>query len=312
MRVFVAGATGAVGSRLVPQLLERGHDVIGSSRSAAKAESLRKLGAEPVVVDLLDRRAVEAAIAEIRPEAIVHEATALTGASDMKHFDRTFAQTNRLRTEGTDALLAAARAAGVRRFVAQSFAGWPYAREGEPVKTEDDPLDPDPVPGMRETLAAIRHVERVVPAAGGLVLRYGGLYGAPDDAQLELVRKRRFPIVGDGGGVWSFVHLDDAAAATVLALDRGEPGIYNIVDDDPAPVREWLPALASAIGAKPPRRVPRWLARLLAGDVGVAIMTEVRGASNAKAKRALGWTPRYPSWREGFRIAYADAAAPGQ
>jgi nucleoside-diphosphate-sugar epimerase len=312
MRVFVVGATGAVGARLVPQLLERGHDVIGSSRSTARAESMRNLGAEPVVLDLLDRAAVRAAIGEIRPEAIVHEATALTGASDIRHFDRSFAQTNRLRTEGADALLEAARETGVRRFVAQSFAGWPYAREGGPVKTEDDPLDPNPVPGMRKTLAAIRHLEHVVPAAGGLVLRYGGLYGSPDDAQLELARKRRFPIVGDGSGVWSFTHLDDAAAATVLALERGEPGIYNVVDDDPAPVREWLPALASAIGAKPPRRVPRWLARLLAGEVGVAIMTEVRGASNEKAKRALGWAPRYPTWREGFRVAYAEVAEAGQ
>ena len=304
MRVFVAGATGAIGGRLVPQLIERGHEVTGTSRSPEKAERLRAQGAEAVVLDLLDPVAISEVVVSARPEAIVHEATALAGMTDVKHFDRSFATTNRLRTEGTDVLLAAAREAGVERLVAQSYAGWPYAREGGAVKTEDDPLDPDPVPAMSETLAAIRHLESRVVDAGGIVLRYGGLYGAPDDAQLELVRKRRFPIVGDGGGVWSFVHLDDAAAATVLALERGEPGIYNVVDDEPAPVREWLPTLADAIGAKPPRRVPRWLGRLAAGESGVALMTEARGASNAKAKRELGWTLRHPTWRRGFREAY--------
>jgi nucleoside-diphosphate-sugar epimerase len=305
MRVFVTGATGAIGSRLVPQLVERGHEVTGTSRSRDKAERLRGQGAEAVVLDVLDRDAVGEAVAAARPDAIVHQATALAGLSDFKHFDRTFEPTNRLRTEGTDALLAAARAHSVSRFVVQSYAGWPYAREGGPVKTEDDRLDPTPVPAMRKTLAAIRHVEQAAVGAGGLALRYGGFYGSPDDAQLELVRKRRFPIVGDGGGVWSFVHLDDAAAATVLAVERGEPGIYNVVDDEPAPVREWLPALAAAIGAKPPRRVPLWLARFLAGEAGVALMTEARGASNAKAKRELGWELRYPTWREGFAAAYA-------
>jgi nucleoside-diphosphate-sugar epimerase len=304
MRVFVAGATGAIGGRLVPQLIERGHEVTGTSRSPEKAERLRAQGAEAVVLDLLDPVAISEVVVSARPEAIVHEATALAGMTDVKHFDRSFATTNRLRTEGTDVLLAAAREAGVERLVAQSYAGWPYAREGGAVKTEDDPLDPDPVPAMSETLAAIRHLESRVVDAGGIVLRYGGLYGAPDDAQLELVRKRRFPIVGDGGGVWSFVHLDDAAAATVLALERGEPGIYNVVDDEPAPVREWLPALADAIGAKPPRRVSRWLGRLAAGESGVALMTEARGASNAKAKRELGWTLRHPTWRRGFHEAY--------
>jgi nucleoside-diphosphate-sugar epimerase len=304
MRVFVAGATGAIGARLVPELVRRGHEVVGTSRSAEKAERLRALGAEPVVLDLLDARAVREAVGAARPDAIVHQATALAGLSDLKHFDRSFAETNRLRTEGTDALLAAARETDVRRFVAQSFAGWPYARDDGAVKTEDDPLDPAPVPAMRETLAAIRHLERAVVGAGGIALRYGGFYGSPDDAQLELVRKRRFPIVGDGGGVWSFVHLDDAATATALALERGAPGVYNVVDDDPAPVREWLPALAEAIGAEPPRRVPRWLGRLAAGEPGVVMMTEIRGASNAKAKRELGWTPRHPSWRQGFVEAY--------
>jgi nucleoside-diphosphate-sugar epimerase len=305
MRVFVAGATGAIGARLVPQLIERGHEVIGTSRSPQKADLLRAQGAQPVVLDVLDARAVRDAVAAARPEAIVHQATALAGLSGFKHFDRTFAPTNRLRTQGTDALLAAAREAGVGRFVAQSYAGWPYARNGGPVKTEQDPLDPTPVPTMRETLAAIRHQEQAVVDAGGVALRYGGFYGSPDDAQLELVRKRRFPIVGDGGGVWSFVHLDDAATATALALENGAAGIYNIVDDEPAPVREWLPALAAAIGAKPPRRIPRWLARLVAGEAGVALMTDARGASNAKAKGELGWALRYPSWRQGFRAAYS-------
>jgi nucleoside-diphosphate-sugar epimerase len=304
MRVFVAGATGAVGRRLVPRLLERRHEVIGTARSPEKADTLRALGAEAVVLDVLDRDAVLQAVDGARPDAIVHEATALAGLSDLKHFDRTFAATNRLRTEGTDVLLAAARASGARRFVAQSFAGWPYARTGGPVKTEEDPLDPQPVPAMRETLAAIRHLERAAVEAGGTALRYGGLYGSSTDAQVDLVRKRRFPLVGDGGGVWSFVHLDDAATATVLAVERDETGVYNVVDDDPAPVREWLPALATAVGAKPPRRIPRWVARLVAGEAGVALMTEIRGASNAKAKRELGWTLRHPSWRQGFVDAY--------
>jgi len=313
MRVFVAGATGAIGTRLVPLLVERDHEVIGTSRSPERADRVRALGAEPVVLDLLDPAAVRKAIAAARPEAIVHQATALAGLRDFRNFDRSFAETNRLRTQGTDALLAAAREAGVSRFIAQSFAGWPYARTGGPVKSEDDPLDPNPAPSMRETHAAIRYLERAVTAAGGVALRYGGFYGSPDDAQLEAVRKRRLPIVGDGGGVWSFVHLEDAATATVLVLERGASGIYNVVDDEPASVREWLPALAAAIGAKPPRRVPRWLARIVAGEAGVTLMTEIRGASNAKAKRDLGWTLRYPSWRQGFVEAYGPApATPGR
>jgi nucleoside-diphosphate-sugar epimerase len=309
MRVFVAGASGAIGSRLVPQLVERGHEVVGSSRSPEKSDQLAALGAEPIVLDLLDPAAVRKAVTAARPEAIIHQATALSGLSDVKNPDRSFAQTNRLRTEGTDALLAAAREVGVGHFIAQSFAGWPYAREGGPVKTEEDPLDPTPVSTMRETLSAIRHLERAAVDAGGVALRYGGFYGSPRDAQLELVRKRRFPIVGDGGGVWSFVHLDDAATATVLALEPAATGIYNVVDDDPAPVSEWLPALAKTIGAKPPRRVPRWLARVLAGEAGVALMTEIRGASNAKAKRELGWTLLYPSWRQGFPAAYSPGSS---
>jgi len=304
MRVLVVGASGAIGLRLVPQLVERGHEVIGSARSPGRAEGLRALGAESIVLDLLDAPAVRRAVLDAKPDAIVHQATALAGLSDFRHLDRSFAQTNRLRTEGTDALLAAARATRVGRFVAQSFAGHLYARVGGPVKTEEDPLDPAPVAAMRETHAAIRHLERVVTEAGGIALRYGIFYGDPDDALVEAVRRRLFPIVGDGGGTWSFIHLDDAAAATVLALERGTPGIYNVADDDPTPVRECLPTLASVLGAKPPRRVPRWLARLLAGEPAVVMATEIRGASNAKAKRELGWTLRHPSWRQGFVEAY--------
>lgn len=304
--MLVAGATGAVGRTLVHQLVQRGHEVVGSSRSAESGDGLRALGAEPIVLDVLDSTAVREAVATAQPDAIVHEATALSGKSDYKHFDTSFAETNRLRTAGTDALLAAARTAGVHRVLVQSYAGWPYAREGGPVKTEEDPLDPAPVSAMRETLQAIEHLERAVLDAGGIVLRYGALYGAPGDAQVELVRKRRFPIVGDGGGIWSFVHLDDAASATVLAIEQGQPGIYNVVDNDPAPVREWLPELARAIRAKPPLHIPSWLARLLTGEAGIVLMTEIRGASNAKARRELDWTLRHPSWREGFETSYGS------
>ena len=308
MRVFVAGAGGAIGSRLVPQLTDAGHDVIGTFRSSGSAERLRALGAEPVALDLLDAPAVRTAVLASEPDAIIHQATALGDLSDFKHFDRTFAQTNRLRTEGVDALLAAAREAGVRRFVAQSYAPARYAREGGPVKTEDDPLDPTPVSATRETWAALRYLEEAVTAADGIALRYGTFYGASNDGLPEPVRKRQFPIVGNGGGVWSFIHLDDAAAAAVLALERDGAGIYNIVDDEPAPVREWLPVLAEVLGAKPPRRAPRWLGRMFAGEAAVMMATESRGASNAKAKRELGWEPRYPSWRQGFVAAYAATA----
>jgi nucleoside-diphosphate-sugar epimerase len=309
MRVFVAGASGAIGTRLVPQLIDRGHEVIGTSRSPANAERVRELGAEPVALDLLDAGAVRKAVLEAEPEAIVHQATALADLRFSRNFDRSFAQTNRLRTEGTDALLAVAREAGVRRFVAQSFASYRYAREGGPVKTEDDPLDPNPLPTTRESQSAMRYLDEAVTDAGGIALRYGGFYGAANDGLVEPVRKRQFPVVGDGGGISSFIHLDDAAAATVLALERDAAGIYNIVDDNPAPAREWLPVLANALGAKPPRRVPRWLARLVAGEAAVMIGTEARGASNAKAKRELGWTLRFPSWREGFVVAYASSAS---
>jgi nucleoside-diphosphate-sugar epimerase len=305
MRVLVVGASGAIGTRLVPQLIDQGHEVIGTFRSAGNAERVRALGAEPIALDLLDARAVRKAVLETEPEAIVHQATALANAGFSRNLDRSFAPTNRLRTEGTDALLAAAREAGVRRFVAQSFASFRYAREGGPVKTEDDPLDPTPPAVARETNAAMRHLDQVVTDAGGIALRYGGFYGALNDGLLGPVRKRQYPVIGDGGGVSSFIHLDDAAAATVLALGHDRAGIYNIVDDEPAPMREWLPVLAAALGAKPPRHVPRWLARLIAGEA-VVMMAESRGASNAKAKRELGWTLRCPSWRQGYTAAYGQ------
>jgi nucleoside-diphosphate-sugar epimerase len=309
MRVFVAGASGAIGTRLVPQLLDRGHEVIGTSRSPRSAERLRALGAEPIMLDLLDARAVRQAVLETEPDAIVHQATALADVRFSKNLDRTFAQTNRLRREGTDALLAAALKAGVPRFVAQSFANFRYAREGGPVKTEDDPLDSTPVEPMRETSAAMTYLDEAVTASGGIALRYGSFYGAPNDGLLEPVRKRQFPIVGNGGGVSSFIHLDDAAGATVLALEHDGPAIYNIVDDEPAPVREWLPVLANALGAKPPRNFPVWLARPVAGEAGVMLGTEARGASNERAKRELGWSLRYSTWRQGFVEVYSKPAA---
>jgi 2-alkyl-3-oxoalkanoate reductase len=302
----VAGASGAIGTRLVSQLIGRGHEVIGTSRSPGNAERVRALGARAITLDLLDPQAVRRAVLESEPDAVVHQATALAGMRFSRSLDRTFAPTNRLRREGTDALLAAAREAGVTRLVAQSFASYRYARAGGPVKTEDDPLDPTPPGAMRATTAAMRHLDQAVTAAGGIALRYGGFYGDPNDGLVGPVRKR-FPIVGDGAGVTSFIHLDDAAAATAHALEHGGPAIYNVVDDEPAPVREWLPVLAHALGAKPPRHVPRWLGWLFAGDAAVMMGTEARGASNAKAKRELGWTLRYPSWREGFVAAYASA-----
>jgi nucleoside-diphosphate-sugar epimerase len=309
MRVFLTGASGAIGTRLVPQLIGRGHEVIGTTTSPESAERVRALGAEAIVLDLLDPRAVREAVRDAQPEAIVHEATALASVRFTRNLDKSFVATNRLRTEGTDALLAAAREAGVSRFVAQSFAAMRYARTGGWVKTEDDPLDPVPLDGMRDVLAALNHLERAVRGAGGIVLRYGLFYGAENDGLVEPVRKRQFPIVGDGAGYSTFVHLEDAAAATVLALDRDGPAILNIADDEPAPVREWLPVLAEALGAKPPRRVPVWLARLIAGDVAVMLATEARGVSSEKAKRELGWTLRYPSWRQGFGAVYARPAA---
>jgi nucleoside-diphosphate-sugar epimerase len=266
----------------------------------------------PVALDILDARAVRESVLEIQPDAIVHQATALANAKFGRRLDRTFAATNRLRTEGTDALLAAARGAGVRRFVAQSFAPYRYAREGGLVKTEDDALDPHPPEGAEETYAAMSHLDQAVTAFGGIALRYGGFYGAANDGLIEPVRKRQFPIVGDGGGMMSFIHLDDAAAATLLALEHDGPAIYNIVDDEPAPVREWLPGLATALGAKPPRRFPAWLARLVAGEAAVVMGTQARGASNALAGRELGWAPRYASWRDGFPAVYSATAIEDQ
>jgi nucleoside-diphosphate-sugar epimerase len=309
MRVFVAGASGAIGSRLVPQLIDAGHDVIGTHNSPSSAELLRALGAKPVRLDLLDAGAVHKAVLENEPEAIVHEATALADVKFARNMDKVAARTNELRTKGTDALLAAAREAGVRRFVAQSVAGFGrYARQGGPVKTENDPLDTAPSRGFQEGALALGQLERAVTDFGGIALRYGVFYGAANDGSIEPVRKRQFPIVGDGGGIWSWIHLDDAAAATALALEHDGPAVYNVVDDEPAPVREWLPVLAQALGAKPPRRVPTWLARLLAGEFVVVLSTEARGASNAKAKRELGWTPRHPTWRTGFNAVYSPIA----
>jgi nucleoside-diphosphate-sugar epimerase len=310
MKVFLAGASGALGKRLVPQLTERGHTVVGTTRSDDKAGLLWDLGAKPLVVDALDRDAVIDAVAAEKPDAIVHQLTALTGV-DFRKFEKSFELTDRLRTEGTDNLLAAAEAAGIERFVAQSYAGWPYARTGSSVKSEDDPLDPQPAKQTRRTLEAIKHLEAAVIRANGVVLRYGGFYGPGTSLeaggeQVEVVRKRQFPVAGDGRGVWSFVHIDDAAAATVAALEHGRPGsIYNIVDDDPAPVAEWLPYLAEVAGAKPPRHVPLWLARAVGGEHMVVLLNEARGASNEKARRELGWEPKHHSWRTGFREVLA-------
>jgi nucleoside-diphosphate-sugar epimerase len=303
MRVLVVGASGAIGRRLVPQLVEHGHEVTGTSRSPAKAGQLRALGAQPIVLDVLDTPAVRAAIGAARPDAIIYQATALANAGFSRNLDRTFAQTNRLRTEGTDILLAAAGEAGVRRIIAQSFAPYRYAREGGPVKTEDDPLDANPPKPARQTFAAMKHLDAAVTSANGIALRYGGFYSEPD-AMTKAVRRRLYPIIDDGSGVMPFIHLDDAAAATVLALSQDGPAIYNITDDEPAPARDYLPVLAEALGAKPPRRLPLWLARLAMGE-SLPMMTESRGASNAKAKKELGWTLRYPTWRQGFPAAFA-------
>lgn len=305
MKVLVAGATGALGRQLVPMLVEAGHEVSGMSRSPEKRGEIEALGATPVIADALDADAVAAAVGEVEPEVIVHELTALSGDFDLRDFEKTFAATNRLRTEATDHLLSAGRAVGVERFVAQSFAGWPYAKVGGPVKTEEDPLDDDPVASVRSTLNAIRYLEDAVTGADwtvGIALRYGGFYGPGtsldrDSEMLDAIRSRKFPIVGDGAGIWSFIHVADAAEATLAAIERGTRGVYNIVDDEPAPTSEWLPVVADNLGAKRPWRVPRFLGRLLAGEAATVMMTELRGASNAKAKRELGWQPSHPTWR---------------
>jgi 2-alkyl-3-oxoalkanoate reductase len=312
MKILLAGATGAVGRRLIPLLTAAGHEVAGLTRSPAKADLLRKIGAAPIVEDALDPAAVMDVVRLLKPEIVIHQLTSIPRNIDLRNFDREFTLTNRLRKEGTDYLLAAARAAGVGRFIAQSFAGWPYARLGGPIKTEEDPLDPDPPTTFRRTLEAIRYLESVTGETGleGLVLRYGFFYGpgtaiSERGSMVNDVRKRRVPVIGGGGGVWSFTHVDDAARFTRAAVERGAPGVYNIVDDDPAPVSQWLPALAEALGAKPPRRIPAWIARFVIGDA-VVFMTEVRGASNAKAKQAFGLNLIWPSWRDGFKEGLGD------
>ena len=308
MKVFLAGGSGVLGSRLIPQLVERGHDVVATTTKPGRVADLEAAGAQAVVADLLDGKAVFDAVQHAEPEAVVHQATALSGPLSLRRFDESFALTNRLRTEGLDNLLAAAVAAGASRFVAQSYTGWPNARDGAPVKTEADPLDPHPPAPARESLAAIRSLEKAVTGSDGIsgvALRYGSFYGpgtglGEGGEQVEMIRRRKLPVVGSGAGVWSFVHIDDAASATIAVIEGRGSGLYNVVDDEPAPVTEWLPHLAQALGAKPPRHVPVWLARMLIGEQGVAMMTEMRGASNEKAKRELGWRPAWPSWREGF------------
>jgi len=319
MKVFVAGASGAMGQRLVPQLVAGGYEVAALARNEAKAVRLRELGAQAVIADALDRESLVNAVTSTAPDVIVHQLTALNGAMNIKHFDREFAVTNRLRTESTDYLIEGALAAGTRRIVVQSYGNWNYARTGTAAKTEEDPLDPNPPANQAESLDAMRHLEHAVlnaPGLEGMVLRYGGFYGPGTGVAIggeiaEQVRKRRFPIIGNGAGVWSFVHIDDAATATIAAMEHGSPGSYNIVDDTPTPVSQWLPELARTLGAKPPRHVPVWLGRLVAGEVGVSLMTQIRGASNAKARAQLGWTPRYPSYREGFRSGLGDVPIPG-
>jgi nucleoside-diphosphate-sugar epimerase len=316
VRIFIAGASGAIGKRLVPLLTGEGHQVIATTRSPRKAEGLRAAGAVPVVLDALDRDTVLKAVASARPDVVVHQLTALAGVRNFRKIDHELALTNRLRTEGTDHLLAAALAAGARRFVAQSFTGWPNAREGGRVKTEEDPLDAHPPKAMRRTLDSIRRLEATVTGTSGMegiVLRYGAFYGPGTSLArgadiLERVRQRKLPVLGSGAGVWSFIHIDDAAQATRLAIHQGPPGIYNIVDDEPAEVSLWLPDLARAIGAPPPYRLPLWLGRLLAGEGAASMMTRVRGSSNAKAKRLLNWQPAYASWRDGFRRGLGDAS----
>jgi nucleoside-diphosphate-sugar epimerase len=310
MRVFVAGATGAIGQQLVPRLVAGGHEVHGMTRSESKQAMLHEMGAVSVVADALDPDQVAMAVGTARPDVIVHQLTSIPATLDLRHFDRDFALTNRLRTEGTDYLLSAGQAVGVQRFVAQSFFA-SYARTGTAVKTEDDAFDTAPPREQRGVVASIRHVEEAVLGARwteGIVLRYGAFYGpgtslAPGAEQLEMIRKRKFPVVGKGGGVWSFIHIADAADATVAAIEHGSRGVYNVVDDEPATVAVWLPALAEQIGAKRPMHVPRFIGRVLAGETGVVMMTELRGASNAKAKRELAWRPAHPSWRQGFAFA---------
>jgi nucleoside-diphosphate-sugar epimerase len=308
MRVFVAGASGAVGRELVPALISAGHAVAGLTRSPERAKAIKGAGALPIVADVFDAPAIRQAFDSFQPEIVIHELTGLSGLSDLIHFDRTFAATNRLRSEGTDLLLAAAREVGARRFIAQSFCGWPYERKGGAIKSESEALDADPPAEQRRSLEAIEYLERTVTGSRvpvGIVLRYGNLYGVDtgmlDPAAIDLIRRRRFPLIGDGTGWWSFLHVADAASATVAAIGRGASGeIYNVADDEPAQVKRWLPALAAMLGARPPLHVPAWIGRLAAGEHMVSMMTQVRAGSNDKAKRALGWRPAHPSWRAGF------------
>ena len=301
MHVYIAGGTRAIGQRLVPQLVARGHRVTSTTRDARRIELIEWMGAEAVVVDALDSAAVGESVAKAEPDAVVHQLSALSGKLDVKHFDRSFAMTNRLRTEGLDHLIAAAQASGVPHVVTQSYTGWPNIRSGSWVKDEEDPLDPEPPRAQRETLDGIRYLEDATQKVDGTVLRYGGFYGDASNAMVPVIRKRQFPLAGGGTGYTSFVHLDDAASATVLALEQGTRGVFNIVDDEPAPASEWLPYLAECVGAKPPMRLPLWVARLAGGEVAVSMLTRTRGSSNARAKRELGWDLRWPSWRQGFK-----------
>ena len=315
MRVYVAGGSGAVGRRLVPQLIAAGHDVVATTSTRRRIEDLEMLGAHPLVVDGLDEEAVIKSVCLAEPDAVINEMTALAGATNLRNFDRAFVRTNELRTRGNGHLIRAAQIAQVRRLIAQSYTGWSNAREGDSVKTEQDALDESPPKTMRRSLEAIKYLERAVTGANrveGIALRYGSLYGpgtAFSTDYVEQVRKRRLPLIGDGAGIWSFVHVDDAAAATVLALENGKRGVYNVVDDEPAPVSEWLPFLANVIGARPPRRIPAWLGRLAAGEAITSMSTRIKGSSNAKARRELRWVPRNRSWREGFRTSLTEAPA---
>ncbi len=312
MRVLVAGGTGAIGRQLVPRLLAEGHEVVATARTSAKLAELRASGANAVVMDGLDPASVQAAVTTARPEVIVHQMTALAAVTDLRHFDGKFALTNRLRTEGTRNLLDAAAKTGVRRLVAQGFTGWTNPRDGSPVKDETSPLDPHPPKAMRQSLDALAELEHTVTTATGvegLVLRYGNFYGPGSPSLLDAVRQRKLPVVGSGAGLWSFIHVADAADATIAGLDRGAPGVYNIVDDEPAPAGEWIPYLAEVAGAKPPLHVPTWAGRLAAGAAVVSMMTRTHGSSNGKAKAVLGWAPGHASWREGFLSWVAEDQA---
>jgi len=309
MKVLVAGATGGLGRSLVPKLIAAGHEVTGMIRSESGAAAVRAQGADVVFADGLDAGAVKAAVASAQPEVVVHQMTALRGGINFKKFDESFAVTNRLRTEGTQNLLAASHAAGVRRIVAQSYAGWNLQRGGSMTKTEADPFDPNPAPATRQAMDGLQRLEAMVTGdkeIEGLVLRYANFYG-PTGAIgkggeiVELIQQRKLPLVGDGAGIWSFIHYDDAADATVRAVSTGDPGIYQIADDDPAASAVWLPELARILGAKAPRHLPAWLAKLAIGEVGVAFFTKIRGVDNALAKDTFDWQPGYASWREGFR-----------